>query len=148
MDDEIHTRIDFLEDMLNFTPDTSTPSLLNWDQVLEMVNCGIVDVGSHTCNHIRLNKLTDANVMKYEIIDSKRHIEKITGKRVSAFCFPNGDYNEQCLNMVKQHYLCALTTKRGVNSSDTDVYQLKRISLHEDSTNNKVSFLASISGLL
>jgi peptidoglycan/xylan/chitin deacetylase (PgdA/CDA1 family) len=145
-DQEINDRLTNIENVLHLDTENHPTSLLNWQQVSEMLDTNLVEVGSHTCNHVRLNKHTPADLMRNEIINSKKTIEEHTGQCVTTFCFPNGDYSPEALALVKQHYAGAVTTKRGWNTTNTDNYLLQRIGIHEDISKNKTLFLARISG--
>ncbi len=145
-DEEIHTRLSHIENTLQLNIDASSPSLLNWQQVATMVNTGLIEIGSHTCQHTRLNEQTSAEVIKQEIINSKKEIEQHTEQTIKTFCFPNGDYNPQALELVKQNYMAAVTTKNGWNTAGTNNHQLQRIGIHQDVAHDKTSFLARISG--
>lgn len=145
-DDEIHARLDKIEQALNLSIQNSQASLLNWQQLSEMSASGLIEAGSHTCNHTRLNNTTDNDVLEHEIIDSKQQIEDNLGCPVKTFCFPNGDYSSKAIELVRQHYEASVSTEMSWNSATTDNHLLNRIGIHEDISKDKTAFLGRISG--
>lgn len=147
-DEEAHARLNKIESDTGINSTTEHASLLNWKQIYEMSASGLIEVGSHTCNHIRLNNEISNNQLSHEILDSKKHIEEQTKTKVQLFCFPNGDYSPAALALVKENYKGGVSTNSGWNSSSTDSHLLNRIGIHEDITKDRTAFLARISGWL
>jgi len=147
-DIKVNDLLDKIESNTGFKIQSHKTSLLNWEQIKEMTDSGLVEIGSHTCNHIRLNNQTPSNILTSEITNSKLQIEKNINFHANAFCFPNGDYSPEALKLVKQFYKSAVTTKSGWNNSSSNNHLLRRIGIHEDIAKNKISFLARISGWL
>lgn len=149
-DDELHRRIDLIDELLeqplNFDSHTQQPDLLSWQQIEEMYQSNIIEIGSHTCNHTRLTDDKTKDVLRHEIADSKQTIFDRTGNMVTTFCYPNGDYSDAAKELVGQHYAGAVTTKSGWNTADSNTYLLQRVGVHEDISNNRISFLARLSG--
>lgn len=122
-------------------------ALMGWQQLNEMRASGLVTVGSHTSTHRRLTSSVTLPDMEYEIVDSKRKLQRETGDSIDLFCFPNGDYNREALDMVRTHYRAAVTTRRGINlNHSASRHELTRIGIHEDIASNRRLFGARISG--
>lgn len=124
-------------------------ALMSWEQLLLMKQSGLVNIGSHTCNHKRLTNSLSEHEMIHEIIDSKKIIENRLSSTVDLFCFPNGDYSPRALELVQQNYTAAVTTQKGINKADTCInHELTRVGIHDQVSNNKKLFGAKLSGWL
>jgi len=129
-------------------PCDSERSLLNWDELLAMINSGLIEIGSHTCAHTRLTRALDPASTVREISDSRARIEIMLRRKVLLFCYPNGDVSPNAEAIVKEQYDAAVTTKAGVNLTSTPSHLLRRIAVHEDSTRSTAGFFARLSGLI
>lgn len=143
---EMHERLTHIEKTLSIKNDDTAASLLNWEQIDEMVASNLITIGSHTCNHIRLNDDIPTEQLQNEIINSKKIIEERIGKSVNTFCYPNGDYCPESVALVEQNYAAAVTTKSGRNTQNSNVHLLNRVGIHQDAAADKTAFLARISG--
>jgi len=131
----------------NLCPPELPPALMNWEQLQAMQASGLVEIGSHTCNHIRLNHSLPQAELEHEIIASKTMLEQKLNTPVDLFCFPNGDYSAEALSLVKANYAAAVTTRRGINHVGNDgLHTLTRIGLHDEVSHSRRLFRARLSG--
>jgi peptidoglycan/xylan/chitin deacetylase (PgdA/CDA1 family) len=84
-------------------------------------------IGSHTLTHPHLTKLPPAQARE-EITASKKKLEDLFGVAVNHFCYPYGDWDGRMRDLVLEAgYRTACTTKFGVNTSETPLGALLRI---------------------
>lgn len=117
-------------------------SCLSWDEVLKMSENGI-SFGSHTVTHPTLTRLPIEEVSK-EINRSKKDIEEKLGQNCTLFAYPNGGFNAEIIELVKESgFTGAVTIIPRMLIAQANPYTLGRISAGPD----LVNFKASISGL-
>lgn len=144
-DEQIHQNIDKALQALELDISSDKASILSWEQLAEMDASGLVEYGSHTCTHARLNDSMDALEIKRQISESKRLLKERLGQKVELFCFPNGDYTNDTLEVVIRHYNAAVTTSTGWNVKSSDSYRLRRVGVHQDIAYDRIAFLGRIS---
>jgi peptidoglycan/xylan/chitin deacetylase (PgdA/CDA1 family) len=102
--------------------------MLSWDEVGALRDLGF-SIGAHTVSHPIVSKLSPARAWE-EIRGSKVAIEKAIDEPVRAFAYPNGkpeDYDETATRLVREAgFTCAVTTRRGLNDTNTPVLELRR----------------------
>jgi peptidoglycan/xylan/chitin deacetylase (PgdA/CDA1 family) len=128
-DEERRTAVDRLIAALTpGGPERPKRLMLSWDEVAALRGLGF-SVGAHTVTHPILSRLAPARASE-EIHGSKAAIEKVLGEPVRAFAYPNGgagDYDETAKGLVREAgFSCAVTTRRGLNDTDTPVLELRR----------------------
>jgi len=89
-----------------------------------------IEIGAHTVNHPILAAL-GRDEAQAEIEESKQELERIIGKDVSFFAYPNGrfmvDYTAEHVDMMGHlGFKAALSTHAGVSNTNSDVMQLSR----------------------
>jgi hypothetical protein len=115
---------------------------LSWEQLKELSASGI-EVGSHSMTHPILTRESNERV-RYEIEESKAKIERLIGRKVTAFCYPNGDYERRAvLEARRARYAGAVTCRGGLNSQTESPYELRRVHTVDDFP----AFLQGTSGL-
>lgn len=100
------------------------------EQIIELINSGLIEIGSHTITHDNLPTLNFED-KKVEIKDSKTKIEEKFKIRCNSFCYPFGLYDREDIKIVKESgYTNATITKKGIDDlSKTDLFELKRITV-------------------
>ena len=122
-----------IEDLVNLT-DANIPEklgkkyILSWKEIRKMNKNGI-DFGSHTVNHPILTNVSIEEA-KWEIVNSKHCIEENLDTEVKSFAYPNGDYNDKILSLVKNlgfDSSVSVYPMRPIRNSVNDLYKLNRI---------------------
>jgi peptidoglycan/xylan/chitin deacetylase (PgdA/CDA1 family) len=118
--------------------DLGEKMILSWEEIREMSNDGI-DFGAHSVNHPILTKipLTQA---RWEIKQSRKDIEEKLGKQITAFSYPNGNFNLELINIAKSlGFSCAVSVNPKLVSPGADLYALGRIGTNNDFAKFKVA---------
>lgn len=105
------------------------PAMLDVEQVRALRAAGM-SIGSHTHDHPLLAACSDAEA-ETEIATGKERLEAALGEPVRFFAYPNGkpgtDYDRRHVDMVRRlGFTAAVTTIWGVNTRQTDPFQLAR----------------------
>lgn len=125
-------RLAYLKSNADFEPEKTYPDrqALNIVEIKEMAE--VVDFQPHTQFHPILPHCTEAEC-KQEILGSKTDLESLLGIECSHFSYPNGDWTEREIEIVKAGgFRSARTTDIGWNTLDTPLYQLKAIPITDD----------------
>lgn len=111
-----------------------TSNALSWKQVREMSDAG-VDIQSHSLTHPYLTKRKHASLsdkayaewLQKELAQSRRILEKETGKKVEFLAYPYGDYDERVAKATEAAgYSAALTCEFGRVKPGSDPLRMKR----------------------
>jgi peptidoglycan/xylan/chitin deacetylase (PgdA/CDA1 family) len=95
-------------------------------EIQTLTKDGLVDVGAHTMNHPILTHLS-IDQQHEEIYSSKVSLEKILGRPIEGFAYPNGIYSPKTTALVKEvgfRYACS--SRRDVVLRKGDRFQLPR----------------------
>ncbi len=119
--------------------------LLSWAQVREMAGGG-VSFGSHTRRHAYLPHLTEEQ-LRDEIIGSKKDLDEQLGPATRFLCYPVGGFTEQAKLIAKEAgFRGALTTNRGIQRFNKDLFELKRVKVKDHDLKQPFSFALKLSG--
>ena len=111
-----------------------TSNALTWQQVREMADAG-VDIQSHALTHPFLTKRRHRSMsdeqyaawLRKELAESKRILEKESGKKVQYLAYPYGDYDDRVATAAaKAGYTAALTCDFGRVKKGSDPLKMKR----------------------
>jgi len=98
------------------------------EMIKDLSASGLVALGSHTRTHPYLPDINDEEVLRDEIVGSKRALEKILHGPVDAFCYPAGGYTPFVEELAEEAgYKVAVTTLKPDGFAHKDIYALKRI---------------------
>ncbi|MGO2082397.1 polysaccharide deacetylase family protein [Vagococcus sp.] len=100
------------------------------EQMKEMKKSGVIDIQSHTVNHINLDEQSDQQI-KEELIQSKKWLDETLNQSTQLLCYPAGRYDERVQLIAKEAgYDFAITTDPGLATSDENFYSLKRVRIN------------------
>lgn len=105
-------------------------TMLSVDEVREMKE--FVDFQSHGVNH-HVSTAIPLEQLGYELRESKRFIEELTGREVYAFAYPYNIAGKRAAEAVAEAgYKVARVGQRMLNSATTNRYMLNSISVVRD----------------
>lgn len=70
-------------------------------EILELSKSDYITIGGHTVNHISLSFISQ-NEMRYELEESKKYLERITGKEITTCSYPYGYFNNKVIKICKE----------------------------------------------
>lgn len=140
-------RLVALERDTGYTPDRDycekRPDGLSKDEITAMAEWA--DFGSHTRYHPILTTC-DGKTCADEIIIAKAELERLTGKPCRHFAYPNGDYSERELELVRRAgYTTARAVDVGWTSVRSDPFRLRVTRASDDASVN--ALIAQVCGL-
>lgn len=95
--------------------------LLTWTDIKLLASEYDCTIGSHCLDHCICHESQDKDLVREQIVCSKRMIEENTGLKCKFFAYPNGDYSEYSNEIVASKY------KMGFSTNRTPVYGSKSV---------------------
>ena len=106
-----------------------THEVLSRDEIRELAEGGLVEVGAHTVTHPVLSSIS-VEAQRDEIRNSKMELEAILEKPVTSFAYPygqRGDYTSTTVKLVREEgFACVCSNFTGVVQPGVDRFQLPR----------------------
>ena len=121
-----------LQALADQCPDSPEPQALDWQQVRQLEDSGLVRFGPHGASHAILTGLDPAQLER-ELHDSSSLLRQRCRRPLPVYCYPNGDHNEQIRRQLVRHhdYRHALSTRPGLFSGRGDNLALPRIGVSQ-----------------
>lgn len=96
-------------------------------QVQDLIDSGLIEIGSHTVHHIPLQgKLFET--AQYEITESRKILRKKYNIPIYSFAYPSGSFDVQAIELVKKAgYTTAMSTIDGTEVNQANRYFLYRL---------------------
>lgn len=108
--------------------------MLRWEEIEKLNAEGLVTFGSHTHTHPILSQCSPER-QRFELQTSREMMLEHLG-RADLLAYPNGspaDFTGETKRLSRElGYECALSTIRGVNTPDSDRYELRRVGVGAD----------------
>jgi len=102
---------------------------LTWGDLAALTGAGMT-VGSHTCSHRNLKKISPAELVT-EVQGSRQRLEKHLGRPVTHFSFPKGRATRAAFRAVRSAgYRTAVLTGQRVNGRGLRPHHLFRLRVH------------------
>jgi len=117
------------KDLLQESEELNNENMLSIQQINTMLESNLIEIGSHTLNHLDLTTLPNEK-LKDEISTSKDELEKNHNIKCTSIVYPFGYYNENVINMVKScgYKVAASGLKVGYEYlNNNNIFYLKRV---------------------
>jgi peptidoglycan/xylan/chitin deacetylase (PgdA/CDA1 family) len=99
------TRKQTMEDIARWTGSAASPRpthrIMNPEELIQLQQGGLVEVGGHTLTHVSLSSLPTA-AQKAEILQGKMVLENFLGTPVKNFAYPFGEHSKETPSLVKE----------------------------------------------
>lgn len=97
------------------------------NELQDVINSGLVDVGAHTVHHYSLRGLPLTTVQN-EVDESKTWLEQNYHLTVVSFAYPNGSFDEQSAQVVQNDgFSTAVSTVPGIYQNQANRFFMYRI---------------------
>lgn len=118
--------------------------LLTGEQIKEMAESGLVEIGAHSLSHRKLTELPIVE-MKREIGESKKKLEELTDGKVYSFAYPYGDLNQEVKEAVREAgFPFGIAVNNGPSRFGGDLMEIRRVHMFPDTAG--FDFLKKTSG--
>jgi peptidoglycan/xylan/chitin deacetylase (PgdA/CDA1 family) len=104
-----------------------SPAYLNELQIKALIDSGLVEIGSHTLDHVKL-RAKNFLEQKRQIEESKIRLEKMFGLKIYSLAYPYGSFSADSVAITeKAGYTCAVSVLPGKMQSTENLFYLSRL---------------------
>ncbi|WP_440771196.1 polysaccharide deacetylase family protein [Natronorubrum sp. DTA28] len=97
------------------------------DQLVELADDELVTIGNHSKSHRKLDTVPDDELAE-EIAGSKDELEELLGIDVTRFCYPEGEYSQTAVDLVRDTHRFAVAGLNEIRvGPESDPHLLARI---------------------
>ena len=104
---------------------------MSWEQIKALGEAGM-EIGSHSVNHQYMTTLSTEQLLA-ELKDSKKQIERHTGKEVVSFAYPFGDCS------ARTHKVAKAVGYKNICTSRPGLYNFKMSSINRNSVYSNIN---------
>jgi len=108
--------------------------MLNYQELKEMSQSGLITIGAHGFSHKKLANLSDKE-LEFELARGRSELAEKLGAEIDFLAFPFGSFNKQVESVAGKYYQLAFSTNPGTIGPNDNLYALKR-----NSIDSRVSF--------
>jgi peptidoglycan/xylan/chitin deacetylase (PgdA/CDA1 family) len=120
-------------------------SYLSWLEAKLLKEKYQIDFGSHTCSHSPLMSLSQSEIVR-ELRQSREDLIRKLAIDHPALSYPKGEQSQVLAETArKQGYSCAVTTDRGLNEMDHNLFALGRTLIGD--ADDEMSLAVRVSGV-
>jgi peptidoglycan/xylan/chitin deacetylase (PgdA/CDA1 family) len=103
------------------------PGFMNEKEIKEVLDSGLIELGSHTLDHLYL-KLIPQTVARKQIFESKKVLEEKFKVKVETFAYPYGAFSKKTVDLVKEAgYKAAVSVIPSMIQSKENLFYLSRV---------------------
>jgi peptidoglycan/xylan/chitin deacetylase (PgdA/CDA1 family) len=126
VEDQIHA-MSTIRNWSGVSSDEASESrAMNHQELLQLAEGGLIELGSHTRHHPMLPRLS-LERQKDEIDSGKQDLESLLGKQIAGFAYPNGKATDDAKQIVREAgFAYACTSLHDVVRPGSDLYELTR----------------------
>ena len=120
---------------------------MDWNEAASLVPPSPLVAAAHGCSHLPLTTLSPADSIG-ELRGVRNLLQATLGRPITAIAYPNGNYDDSVVRQAREvGFVAGFTTQRGLVSEGDDPLRLRRLNVHEASTETLPELLCIILGV-